>query len=89
MHPEMIALGVGINDAGAADAHDFFQIGAIRQDGSAQVLPIPALATGDDIIDGRQGQILMIEVSVDHNNFKLILTQTRPHIERINHGANC
>jgi hypothetical protein len=60
MHPEMVALGAGIGNPGVTNARDFLQHGAILQRGPAQVGPVSPLAASDYVIDGGQGELLMV-----------------------------
>ncbi len=62
----MVALGVRIGDMRAADLLDFFKDDRVGQGGPTQFLPIPALAARDHIVNGRQTQLLMIKMPVDH-----------------------
>jgi hypothetical protein len=65
MQPEMIALRASIGHMRAADLPDLFQEHRIGQRRSTQGLLIPALATRDQVINGREGQFLMVEMAMN------------------------
>ncbi len=60
----MVALGIGIGNMSLTHPQHFFHHGSIAECGLAQLNPIPALATSDHIVDGRQGKLLMGQMSV-------------------------
>ena len=76
VHPEMMALGVGIPDMSATDALDPIRDERIGADGSAQVGPVGPTAACDHVVY-RGGRIaLMVEVTVPH---PVLVTAGRTH----------
>jgi hypothetical protein len=68
MLPEMIALRVGIVAIGTADTQNLLHQVRVGQRGAAQGGPIRSLSAGDDVVDGGQGEHLMVEVAVLHRS---------------------
>lgn len=61
-----MALRVGVDDSGCADAFNLVEQGWIVERRSPEVRPIVPSATGDDVVDGRRGVSLVIQMSVQH-----------------------
>ncbi len=64
--PEVIALRVGIAYLRRADAENSLGQPRIRQQRPTQFRPIRPLAARDDVVNRREGQVLVIQVAVKH-----------------------
>ena len=63
---EVVALRVRITSVGAADTRHFVEQGVVGQDRPSQFGPVIPVATRDHIVDGGEGEALMVEVSMAH-----------------------
>ena len=63
----MVALSVGVRDVRLTDPQNAMAHGFITEYCSTKVSPIPRLTACDNIVDRREGQLLVIEVSVTHS----------------------
>ncbi len=72
MVPEMEALRVWVSDVRRADTQNLLAHQRIGQHRRAQGCPVRALAAGDDVVNGSQGEFLVVEVAVVH--LKLVFT---------------
>lgn len=79
----MITLGIRIGHVRLADAQDLFQNGAISQRCPSQLSPILPLATGDDVVDGSQRELLMCEMTVLHGTDYTVRHAVLPSARRI------
>jgi hypothetical protein len=68
VHPEVVALGIGVGNVRKTNPLHFIQQGAVSQDGPAQFSPIPPLTTGNYVVDSGESEVLMIEVAMKHDN---------------------
>jgi hypothetical protein len=66
VQPEVITLGVGIGNARATDAFYLRQQRPVAQSRLTQLGPLPPAATRDHVVDGGQGETLMVEVTMQH-----------------------
>lgn len=66
MIPKVVTLRVWIGDVGRAYAQHLLADGRIREQSRAQSSPIPALATGNDVVNRGQGVSLVGEMAMVH-----------------------
>ena len=66
VHPEMVTLCLWIADMRPADLLDLSQDSGAAEDGQPQLLPVPAFAARDNIINGGKAQFLMVKMPVFH-----------------------
>ena len=66
MHPEVIALGVGVRNVRAANLGHLVQQRLILQNGEAQPNPVPPAPTRDHVVDSGERETLVVEMSVKH-----------------------
>ena len=66
VQPEVMALRAGVAGAMAADALDPVEQRLVPEGGAAEIGPIPPPAPGDDVVDDRGGEALVVEVAVQH-----------------------
>lgn len=68
-----MALRVRITRVGAANARYLVKQATIRQGGLAQFGPVPPLATRDHVVNGGEGEALMIEMAMMHGGAQMLL----------------
>ena len=74
VQPEVMALRAGVGGAVAADAFDPVEQRLVAKGGAAEIGPVLPPAPGDDVVDGREGEALvMVEVAVQHRLGKLAM----------------
>jgi len=66
VHPEMVTLGIGVRNVSVANLLHLVQQSTICQNGLAQVCPILPLTARDHIVNGREGEALMVEMAMKH-----------------------
>jgi hypothetical protein len=64
--PKVIALGIGILHVRIADSAHLLHDDAICERCTAQFGPVLAPATVDHVVDSREGEILVVEMAVEH-----------------------
>lgn len=62
----MVTLRIRVMDMSAANARNLLQHFGVFQNDLAQIRPVLSLSGGNDVIDGRKGVALMIQVAVLH-----------------------
>jgi hypothetical protein len=62
----MMPLGVGVAKVRAANALHLVQQGAIGKNRAAQLGPIAPLTAGNYVVNGCEGEALMVEVAMKH-----------------------
>ena len=73
VQPEMMALRTGVVGTMAADAFDPVEQRLVPEGGATEIGPILPPAPGDDVVDGREGEALVVEVAVQHRPGKLAM----------------
>ena len=76
----MVPLGIGIDSASPANALDPVEQGWVGKGGGAKLRPIRPLAAGDDVVDGRKAEALMVEMAMLHGR--------RP-VDGLGQGCEC
>ena len=66
IHPEVVALRVGVDHLRCADAFDRVEQRRIVHGGLPEVRPVVPSATRDDVVDRRGGVSLVVQMSVQH-----------------------
>ena len=66
VHPEVVALGGGIASLVDADPHDLLEHRPFVERSATQRRPIGPLATGDHVVNGGEGETLVVQVPVLH-----------------------
>jgi hypothetical protein len=66
VHPEMMALRIGLCHVGAAHPLHFVQQRAIRQRGASQFSPVIPAATRNHVVNRGEGEVLVVEVPMFH-----------------------
>jgi hypothetical protein len=64
--PEVMTLSVGIRNMSATDPLYFVKQRAVGQSRQSQICPITPAATRDHVVNGGEGEALMVQVSVQH-----------------------
>jgi hypothetical protein len=75
VHPEVMALSVGIRSMSAADPLHFVEQGAVSQYRTSQLSPVTPAAAGDYVVYGGEGEAPMVKVSVEHRTSKVLRFQ--------------
>ena len=69
--PKLIALGIGISDMGTTDPVDFAKRAPVTERSLAQSSPVLPAAPADHVVDGGERELLVIEVTVLHDDWIL------------------
>jgi hypothetical protein len=67
VHPEVMALSVGIADVRTANALYLVQQSAVGQSSPAQFSPLAPPTAGDHVVDSSEGEALMVEMAMQHD----------------------
>ena len=66
IHPEVMALRVGVDDLRCADLFDLVEQCRIVEGRLPEIRPVVPSAARDDVVDGCGGVPLMVQMSVQH-----------------------
>jgi hypothetical protein len=66
VHPEVVALRIGIRHVRTANLLYFVEQGTVSQRRMSQLSPVTPAPTQNYIVDGGEGETLVIKVSVKH-----------------------
>ena len=66
VHPEVMALGVGVGSVRATHPLHFVQQSRVCQNRLAQIGPIPPPTARDQVVNSDKGEALMVEMAMKH-----------------------
>jgi hypothetical protein len=82
VHPEVMALRVGVRGVNAADSQHLVEQRLVGKSRTSQLGPITPSTTRDHVVDGGESKALMVKVSVKHARANKFLRFCRQKFSR-------